>query len=79
MSASPDRDVPQRFDAAFRRLPRIQRRIFVAHCREGLSYEEIAAMTGRSVAAVERHLAKAICKLAKQMEGRPLRWWERWF
>jgi RNA polymerase sigma factor (sigma-70 family) len=60
-------------------LPRLQREIFTAHRLESLPYEEIGRRTGRSVRHVERHLAKAIYKLAKQMDGRQLSWWERWF
>jgi hypothetical protein len=32
-----------------------------------------------TVREVERQMARAMDKLVRQMEGRPLSWWERWF
>jgi RNA polymerase sigma-70 factor (ECF subfamily) len=60
-------------------LPKLQREIFAAHRVHDLSYEEIGRRTGLSVRQVERHMAKAIYKIALQMEGYPLRWWQRLF
>jgi hypothetical protein len=40
---------------------------------------EIAFLMRTNVRAVERQTARAIYKLAKQMEGRPLSRSERWF
>ncbi len=79
MSDTPDTDLPRRMKKAMLKLPRLQREIFVAHRLENLSYEEIGRRTGLSVHQVERHMARAIYKLAKQIDGQKLSWWERWF
>lgn len=64
---------------AFGKLPWLQREIFILHRIQGLSYQEIARLLGLSERYVERQMAKAIAGIAKQLAGRPLRWWERWF
>jgi len=79
MSPTHDSEKLRRLEQAVRNLPKLQREVFLAHRLDGLSYEEIAYLTGLSVPYVERQMAKAIYKLAKQMDGQPLRWWERWF
>lgn len=79
MSDEIDSDLRRRLEYAVAAMPRVQREIFLAHRLDGLSYAEIASRTGLSVRQVERHMARAIYKLCKQMEGYPLRWWERWF
>jgi RNA polymerase sigma factor (sigma-70 family) len=68
-----------RYKDAFANLPRIQRKVFRLHRLEGLSYREIAWLMRVSDRYVERQMAKAISKLAKQMDGHPLSWWEHWF
>lgn len=79
MSDSPDPDLLRRIEAAMMNLPRKQREIFMAHRVHNMSYREIAERTGLSARQVERHLARALYKLAKQIDGRWLSWWERWF
>lgn len=79
MTVSADRHMRERFEAAFGNLPWIQREVFQLHRLEGLSYSEIGCLMGLSSCSVERQLAKAIYKLAKQMDGETLSWWERWF
>ena len=79
MSDTPDDDLLRRMEEAMLKIPKLQRDIFVAHRLDGQSYEEIARRTGISVHQVERHMARAIYKLAKQIDGRRLSWWERWF
>lgn len=79
MSHTHDPEELRRIEQAILNLPRRQREIFVACCREGLPYGEIAARTGLTARQVERHVARAIYKIAKQMDGVPLSWWERWF
>ena len=44
-----------------------------------MSYEAIAQRTGLTRAQVERHFARSLYKLLRQMNGRPLSWWERRF
>jgi RNA polymerase sigma-70 factor (ECF subfamily) len=79
MSHKPDPELLRRLEAAVALLPRKQREIFLAHRLDNMSYAEIASHTGLSVRQVERHVARAIYKLCKQMDGEPLSWWERWF
>jgi RNA polymerase sigma-70 factor (ECF subfamily) len=79
MSDDIDTDLRRRLEEAVASMPRVQREIFLAHRLDAMSYAEIATRTGLSVRQVERHMAKAIYKLCKQMDGHPLSWWERWF
>jgi len=67
------------YQAAFANLPWIQREVFRLHAVEDYSYAEIAFLLRTNVRTVERQMAKAIYKIAKQMDGYPLNWWERWF
>jgi RNA polymerase sigma-70 factor (ECF subfamily) len=79
MSETQDPDLLRRLEEAVGNMPRKQREIFLAHRVHDLSYEEIGRRTGLTVRQVEHQMAKAIYKLAKQMDGRKLSWWERWF
>ena len=74
-----DADFKRRLEAALAAMPRSQREIFLAHRVDELSYTEIARLRGMTVRQVERQMARAMYKLVKQMEGRRLSWWERWF
>ena len=79
MSDKPDPDLIRRLQAAITNMPKRQRDIFLAHRVHGMSYAKIADRTGLTVRQVERNMARAIYKLAKQMDGRQLTWWERRF
>lgn len=79
MSNEHDPDLLRRLEAAVAAMPRKQREIFLAHRLDDMSYAEIAARTGLSTRQVERQMARAIYMLCKQMDGHPLRWWDRWF
>ena len=79
MSEAPDPDTLRRLRAAVANLPRRQREIFLAHRLDDLSYLDIAGSMGLSVRRVERQIARAIYKIAKQMDGQRLSWWERLF
>jgi RNA polymerase sigma factor (sigma-70 family) len=79
MSDHDDEYLRQRYRRAVAALPRKQREIFLAHLVSDQSYLEIAEARGLTIRQVERQMAKALYKLVKQMEGEPLRWWERWF
>jgi RNA polymerase sigma factor (sigma-70 family) len=68
----------RKYRAAFENLPWVQREVFRLHAVEDYSYAEIAFLLRTNVRTVERQLAKAIYKIAKQMDGDPLSWWERW-
>jgi RNA polymerase sigma factor (sigma-70 family) len=71
----PDRKA---LEAALRRLPRLQRTVYIAACRDGLAYEEIARQTGLSVARVERLLARALIGLDRRLSVPRRPWWRRW-
>ena len=79
MSDKADPDLIRRLEAAITNMPKRQRDIFLAHRVHGMSYAKIADRTGLTVRQVERNMARAIYKLAKQMDGRQLTWWERRF
>ena len=79
MSDTPDPDLLRRLEAAMLNIPKLQREVFMAHRLDNMPYCEIARRTGLSVKQVERHVARAIYKLSKQLEGRKLTLWERWF
>jgi RNA polymerase sigma-70 factor (ECF subfamily) len=79
MSDTPDPDLLRRMEDAMRAMPTLQREIFLAHRLDEMSYREIARRTRLTVGQVERHIARAIYKLDKQLDGRKLSWWERWF
>ena len=79
MANPPDADLLRRMEAAMMNLPRRQREIFMAHRVHDMSYREIAERTGLTPRQVERHIARAIYKLAKQIDGSKLSWRERWF
>lgn len=79
MIDTPDPELLRRIEEAMRNIPKLQRKIFKAHSLDNLPYEEIARRSGLTVRQVERHMAKAIYKVDKQLRGRKLSWWERWF
>lgn len=78
-TADTDPDLLGRMEEAMLNMPKLQREIFMAHRLDDMSYGEIAERTGLTVRQVERHMAKAIYKLVKQLDGRKLSLWERWF
>jgi hypothetical protein len=61
----------KRLEQAIAKLPRGTREIFLAHRIDALSYEQIAKRTGLPVRDVERHMAKAILRLAKALDRSP--------
>jgi RNA polymerase sigma-70 factor (ECF subfamily) len=79
MSDAPDPDLLRRLEQAMLNIPKLQREIFMAHRLDNMSYVEIAHRTGLTVRQVERHMARAIYKLSKQLDGGKLSWCERRF
>ena len=79
MSDTPDPDLLRRMKEAMLNIPKLQQEIFMAHRLDNMPYGEIARRTGLTMRQVERHMARAIYKLAKQLDGRKLSWWERRF
>lgn len=58
-----------RLERAVRRLPRLQREVFLAIRLEDLSYPEIAERTGLSVRQVERHFADSLVAIANALDS----------
>ena len=79
MSRGIDSELRRKYGAAFAELPWVQREVFRLHAVEDYSYEEIAFLLRTNVRTVERQMAKALYKIAKQMDGEQLSWRERWF
>jgi RNA polymerase sigma-70 factor (ECF subfamily) len=79
MSDTADPELLRRLEEAMLNMPKMQREIFMAHRLDGMSYGEIARRTGLTAGQVERHMARAIYKLDKQLHDGKLSWWERWF
>jgi RNA polymerase sigma factor (sigma-70 family) len=72
-----DAELLSRLERAMRTVPRRTREVFLAHRLDDMSYAEIAQRTGLSVQEVERHMARAIYRLCREVDRGPLRWWER--
>lgn len=55
-------------EAAIAELPPRAREVFVMHRVDGMKYGEIAAALGISTSAVEKHMARALTRLACRVE-----------
>jgi RNA polymerase sigma factor (sigma-70 family) len=67
-----------RLEDAVRRLPRMQREVFLAVRLDAMSYAEIAERTGLSVQQVRRQFIKALRQLSDGLAGQPAQpWWQR--
>ena len=75
--SSDDPERLERLEQAVGRLPLMTREIFLARRVDGLSYAEIAELTGLSERQVERQMARAIARLVRLVDDEPLRRWER--
>ncbi len=62
------RDALQRLEKAMQRLKPRTREIFLAHRIDGLSYAEIADLTGLTVKGVEKQMSKAIAYIDRAMD-----------
>jgi RNA polymerase sigma-70 factor (ECF subfamily) len=62
------RDTLVRLEAIVARLKPRTREIFLAHRLDGYSYGEIAARTGLSVKAIEKHMSKAIAHVSRHLK-----------
>jgi RNA polymerase sigma factor (sigma-70 family) len=78
LKTEPDASEIARIEDAVRRLPRLQREIFLAVRLDDLSYAEIAERTGLSVARVERQFARSMYNLMRNLDDPCRRWWRRW-
>jgi RNA polymerase sigma-70 factor (ECF subfamily) len=62
------RDTLVHLEAIVARLKPRTREIFLAHRLDGYSYGEIAARTGLSVKAIEKHMSKAIAHVSRHLK-----------
>jgi RNA polymerase sigma factor (sigma-70 family) len=77
MTDKPDPATLKRLERAVRKLPRLQREIFLAARLDDMDYVEIAERTGLSVRDVDRQIAKALLSIVRRMDKQPRRWWRR--
>lgn len=75
-----DAEILARLERAVRRMPRLQREIFLAIRLDDMSYPEIAERTGLSEREVERHFANSLLCIHHALD-RPARKpiWKRLF
>jgi RNA polymerase sigma-70 factor (ECF subfamily) len=71
-------EIIARLERALRRMPKLQREIFLAVRLDDASYIDIAGRTGMSVAQVERLFAEALCNFSRSLDHPPRRR-RRWF
>ncbi|MGH6613405.1 sigma factor-like helix-turn-helix DNA-binding protein [Sphingomonas sp.] len=64
-----DAETIARLERALRRMPKLQREIFLAIRFDNLAYPEIAERTGLSVRQVERHFAKSLMHIVDAQVG----------
>jgi RNA polymerase sigma-70 factor (ECF subfamily) len=62
------RDILRRVERAVEKLKPRTREIFLAHRVDGLSYAEIAELTGLSIKGVEKQMSKAIAKIDRLLD-----------
>ncbi len=74
-----DPETAREYRVAISKLPWLQRKVFELSRFDDLSYAEIGALFGLSPQYIERQFAKALYKIAKQLDGEKLSWWERLF
>jgi len=79
MSDLSEAEKQRRVEKAATYMPKLQREVFMAHRLDDMPYEEIARRTGLTVQQVERHVARAIYKLMVILDGRKLKWWDRFY
>jgi DNA-directed RNA polymerase specialized sigma24 family protein len=72
-----DPELLKKLERVVSKLPRTTRKILLAHRLDDMSYQEIADRMGLTVRDVEGHTAKAICRLCRELDRNPRRWWER--
>lgn len=68
----------RRAERAVDSMSPVQREIFLGIRVDELSYAELAAMQGITVADVEHHFAGALRILDRHMHERHHKWWQFW-
>ncbi|HEY0628916.1 MAG TPA: sigma factor-like helix-turn-helix DNA-binding protein [Sphingomicrobium sp.] len=69
---------PGRLERAVARLRPIEREVLRLSAGLGLSNAEIAARLGLRPGKAERILARALCRLDREIERREQPWWRFW-
>jgi DNA-directed RNA polymerase specialized sigma24 family protein len=75
MADDPDPVSLKWIERAVRKLPRLQREIFLAARLDDMSNAEIAERTGLAIGDVERALANALARIDRRTSRAPWRWW----
>lgn len=73
-----DRQRLRRAERAVRRMSDLERAVFLAIRVDELSYPEIAAKFGMSVAEVEQHFAGSLAVLMNALDEKDPWWWKFW-
>ncbi|ESZ86834.1 MAG: RNA polymerase sigma factor [Blastomonas sp. CACIA14H2] len=68
----------RRAECAVVHMSPVEREIFLAIRVDELSYSDVAALHGITVAEVERHFAGALRILDRHMHVRHHKWWQFW-
>jgi DNA-directed RNA polymerase specialized sigma24 family protein len=66
----------RRYERAAKRMSDVDRQIFLGHIAEDLSYRELAAQFGITVADVERSLCRSLAIVAVTLKEKDP-WWSR--
>ena len=73
-----DRLYLRRAERAVRRMSNLERRVFLAIRVDEMSYAEVAAELGISVAEVEQNFAASLDVLLRVVELKDPWWWKFW-
>jgi RNA polymerase sigma factor (sigma-70 family) len=68
-----------RYEDAVRRMPYMQRSIFLAVRLDNMAYGQVAERTGLSVKQVERQMGRALRNLRRNLDDPRRGWWRRWW
>lgn len=78
-ASEPEPGEVARLEDAVRRLPRLQREIFLAVRFGDYSYADIIERTGLTAAQIERQFARSMLNLTRNLDHPHRYWWRRWF
>ena len=66
------------YESAVDRLDEFDRRVFLGHRVEELSYRQLAERHGVSVAEVEEAMIRSLRVIAQSIDRKNRRWWQFW-
>jgi RNA polymerase sigma-70 factor (ECF subfamily) len=62
-------EIYDQLDAALNRLPELDRELVIRHCCDGEEYRDIAAAVGKSAAACQKRVERALAVLGRNLGG----------